>query len=217
MTRRPAPVPRPQATTLSTCSPAWCSDSSASGVAARMMPAASSAAARASSGGLSEAATRSMSARAASCAGSSRKTSQKPHSEKVSMTGRQTFEAADFTLQGGATPPAARLVYRTLATLSPARNNVVLIPSWYSGCSSSAARSARAPGRRPGPRAGGDHRPGGRDALRVRHLFPALGQPCRGGADAERGVPADPLDPGAYDTVEPGGSGVLRRGAGRRA
>ena len=49
------------------------------------------------------------------------------------MTGRQTFEAADFALQGGEGLPAARLVYRTLGTLSPARDNVVLIPSWYSG------------------------------------------------------------------------------------
>lgn len=49
------------------------------------------------------------------------------------MTGRQTFEAADFTLQSGERLPAAKLVYRTLGTLSPARDNVVLIPSWYSG------------------------------------------------------------------------------------
>ena len=49
------------------------------------------------------------------------------------MTGRQTFEATDFALQGGEILPAARLVYRTLGTLSPARDNVVLIPSWYSG------------------------------------------------------------------------------------
>ncbi|HYZ62368.1 MAG TPA: alpha/beta fold hydrolase [Acetobacteraceae bacterium] len=46
---------------------------------------------------------------------------------------RRTFEVADFTLQGGETLPAARLVYRTLGTLSPGRDNVVLIPSWYSG------------------------------------------------------------------------------------
>lgn len=49
------------------------------------------------------------------------------------MTGRQTFEATDFALQGGESLPVARLVYRTLGTLSPARDNVVLIPSWYSG------------------------------------------------------------------------------------
>ncbi len=49
------------------------------------------------------------------------------------MNARQTFEAADFALQGGETLPTAKLVYRTLGTLSPARDNVVLIPSWYSG------------------------------------------------------------------------------------
>lgn len=49
------------------------------------------------------------------------------------MTGRQMFEATDFALQGGEGLPTARLVYRTLGTLSPARDNVVLIPSWYSG------------------------------------------------------------------------------------
>jgi len=43
------------------------------------------------------------------------------------------FEAADFTLQSGERLPAAKLVYRTLGTLSPARDNAVLIPSWYSG------------------------------------------------------------------------------------
>ncbi len=49
------------------------------------------------------------------------------------MSGRQTFEVADFALQGGETLPNARLVYRTLGTLSPKRDNVVVIPSWYSG------------------------------------------------------------------------------------
>ncbi len=49
------------------------------------------------------------------------------------MSGRQVFEAKDFALQKGATLPTARLVYRTLGTLAPARDNVVLIPSWYSG------------------------------------------------------------------------------------
>jgi homoserine O-acetyltransferase/O-succinyltransferase len=49
------------------------------------------------------------------------------------MSGRETFEVSDFALQGGETLPSARLVYRTLGTLSPARDNVVVIPSWYSG------------------------------------------------------------------------------------
>ena len=49
------------------------------------------------------------------------------------MSARQTFEIADFALQGGEMLPMARLVYRTLGSLSPKRDNVVLIPSWFSG------------------------------------------------------------------------------------
>jgi homoserine O-acetyltransferase len=49
------------------------------------------------------------------------------------MAGREIFEVPDFPLQSGETLPTARLVYRTLGTLSPARDNVVVIPSWYSG------------------------------------------------------------------------------------
>ncbi len=49
------------------------------------------------------------------------------------MTGRAIFEAANFALQSGETLPTTRLVYRTLGELSPTRDNVVLIPSWYSG------------------------------------------------------------------------------------
>jgi homoserine O-acetyltransferase len=49
------------------------------------------------------------------------------------MSEREIFEATDFALQKGGALPTARLVYRTLGTLSPKRDNVVLIPSWYSG------------------------------------------------------------------------------------
>jgi homoserine O-acetyltransferase len=49
------------------------------------------------------------------------------------MSVRETFEVANFSLQGGETLPSAKLVYRTLGTLSPKRDNVVLIPSWFSG------------------------------------------------------------------------------------
>src|ERR1700677_5228264 len=45
----------------------------------------------------------------------------------------EVFEASGFALQKGGALPVARLAYRTLGTLSPARDNVVLIPSWYSG------------------------------------------------------------------------------------
>ena len=49
------------------------------------------------------------------------------------MTDYETFEARGFALQKGGALPVARLAYKTLGTLSPARDNVVLIPSWYSG------------------------------------------------------------------------------------
>jgi homoserine O-acetyltransferase/O-succinyltransferase len=48
------------------------------------------------------------------------------------MAGREIFEVPAFSLQGGEILPTARLVYRTLGALSPARDNVVVIPSWYS-------------------------------------------------------------------------------------
>ena len=63
------------------------------------------------------------------------------------MTGRQTLDVADFALQGGESLPAARLVYRTLGELSPARDNVVLIPSWYSGTDREAEMCMVGPGR----------------------------------------------------------------------
>jgi homoserine O-acetyltransferase len=49
------------------------------------------------------------------------------------MSDFETFEAPSFTLQKGGALPVAKLAYKTLGTLSPARDNVVLIPSWYSG------------------------------------------------------------------------------------
>ena len=49
------------------------------------------------------------------------------------MSDFEIFESGGFALQKGGALPAARLAYRTLGTLSPAGDNVVLIPSWYSG------------------------------------------------------------------------------------
>jgi homoserine O-acetyltransferase/O-succinyltransferase len=43
------------------------------------------------------------------------------------------FESKNFALQRGGLLPVARLAYRTTGTLNAARDNVVLIPSWYSG------------------------------------------------------------------------------------
>ena len=49
------------------------------------------------------------------------------------MSDHEIFEVPDFALQKGNALPMARLAYKTLGRLSPARDNVVLIPSWYSG------------------------------------------------------------------------------------
>ena len=43
------------------------------------------------------------------------------------------LEVPNFTLQKGGVLPLARLAYRTLGTLNAARDNAVLVPSWYTG------------------------------------------------------------------------------------
>jgi homoserine O-acetyltransferase/O-succinyltransferase len=43
------------------------------------------------------------------------------------------FEVPNFQLQKGGILPAARLAYATRGTLNRARDNAVLVPSWYSG------------------------------------------------------------------------------------
>ena len=49
------------------------------------------------------------------------------------MADHQMFDVADFALQRGGVLPTARLAYKTLGTLNAARDNAVLVPSWYSG------------------------------------------------------------------------------------
>ena len=43
------------------------------------------------------------------------------------------FEAGDVNLEGGSVLPGAKLGYRTYGQLTPARDNVVLNPTWYAG------------------------------------------------------------------------------------
>ena len=43
------------------------------------------------------------------------------------------LEVQNFMLQKGGMLPLARLAYRTLGTLNAARDNAVLVPSWYTG------------------------------------------------------------------------------------
>jgi len=49
------------------------------------------------------------------------------------MSDVQHYTASGFELQKGGTLPEARLAYRTLGALSPAKDNVVVSPTWYSG------------------------------------------------------------------------------------
>jgi homoserine O-acetyltransferase len=48
------------------------------------------------------------------------------------MTDHQVFELGDLALQGGATLPAARIVYKTYGTLNGDRSNAILYPTSYS-------------------------------------------------------------------------------------
>ena len=60
---------------------------------------------------------------------------------------RQTFTLENFALQAGETLPKAHLVYRTVGALNPARDNAILIPSWYSGTDLEAELCFVGPGR----------------------------------------------------------------------
>jgi homoserine O-acetyltransferase/O-succinyltransferase len=45
----------------------------------------------------------------------------------------QTFDLGDFTLESGITLRGAKLAYKTYGTLSEARDNAIVYPTWYSG------------------------------------------------------------------------------------
>ena len=49
------------------------------------------------------------------------------------MADHEVFEEPNFVLQKGAFLPVARLAYKTVGTLNAARDNAVLVPSWYTG------------------------------------------------------------------------------------
>jgi homoserine O-acetyltransferase len=54
-------------------------------------------------------------------------------SEEPGMADHQVFEESNFLLQKGAVLPTARLAYKTLGDLNAARDNAVLVPTWYTG------------------------------------------------------------------------------------
>jgi len=49
------------------------------------------------------------------------------------MSDYEVLEVPNVQLQRGGFLPLARLAYKTLGNLSPARDNAVLVPSWYTG------------------------------------------------------------------------------------
>ena len=49
------------------------------------------------------------------------------------MQDYEFFELGDVVLQCGATLRGARLAFKTYGTLSPAKDNVIVYPTWYSG------------------------------------------------------------------------------------
>jgi homoserine O-acetyltransferase len=49
------------------------------------------------------------------------------------MIDAQTYEIPDFELQSGVVLPCARLVYKTCGELNSAKDNVVLLPTFYTG------------------------------------------------------------------------------------
>ena len=51
----------------------------------------------------------------------------------TSSPDHEIFEAGDLPLQSGAVLRGARLAYKTYGTLSPAKDNVVLLPTFYTG------------------------------------------------------------------------------------
>src|SRR5260221_4065911 len=49
------------------------------------------------------------------------------------MADYEIFELGDVTLQSGVRLPDARLAFKTYGTLNPARDNAILIPTFYAG------------------------------------------------------------------------------------
>jgi hypothetical protein len=49
------------------------------------------------------------------------------------MADHEVFEEPNLVLQKGAMLPVARLAYKTVGALNAARDNAVLVPSWYTG------------------------------------------------------------------------------------
>ncbi len=58
-----------------------------------------------------------------------------------------TFDLGDFDLEDGGSIPSCRLAYATFGTLNAARDNAILVPTWYSGTSKIMEQVYIGPGR----------------------------------------------------------------------
>jgi len=59
----------------------------------------------------------------------------------------ETFDLGDFTLEDGGTIRAAKLAYATHGRLSPAKDNAILVTTWYSGTNKIMEQTLVGPGR----------------------------------------------------------------------
>jgi homoserine O-acetyltransferase len=59
----------------------------------------------------------------------------------------EIYELGDFTLEDGATLPDCQLAYATFGTLSQARDNAILVTTWFSGTSKIMEQAYIGPGR----------------------------------------------------------------------
>jgi homoserine O-acetyltransferase len=59
----------------------------------------------------------------------------------------ETYALGDFVLEDGGTLPECQLAYATFGTLSPARDNAILVTTWFSGTSKIMEQAYIGPGR----------------------------------------------------------------------
>ncbi len=59
----------------------------------------------------------------------------------------ETFDLGDFALEDGGTIRGAKLAYATFGRLSPAKDNAILVTTWYSGTSKIMEQTLVGPGR----------------------------------------------------------------------
>jgi hypothetical protein len=103
------------------------------------------------------------------------------------MADCEIFELGDVVLQSGISLRRAKIAYKTYGELAPSRNNVIVMPTYYSGQHVDNEAMIG-----PGSDAGSRHR----HAVRDGPLFSGARQSARGRMHAECGAAPDPFDLG---------------------